>query len=162
VADFSRVLSQYVDALAVRTFGHEVVEEIARHATIPIINALSDDAHPCQALGDMLTIREALGRTDGVRLAFVGDGNNVARSLAIASAFLGVEFVLSCPEGYSFPAEFEARLLATFPNAALTVEHDPKRAVSGAEVVYTDVWTSMGQEAEAGSRRLAFEAFRVD
>src|SRR4051794_8703518 len=96
VEDFARVISQYVDAIAVRTFAHETVVELARHATIPIVNALSDAAHPCQAMADLLTIRESLGRLEGVRLAFVGDGNNVAMSLAVASALAGVRFVLAC------------------------------------------------------------------
>jgi ornithine carbamoyltransferase len=162
VADFARVLSQYVDALAARTFSHAVVEELARHATIPVINALSDAAHPCQAMGDMLTIAEALGRVEGFKLAFVGDGNNVARSLAVASALLGLEFVLACPEGYDFPDDFRARFASAFPGVDLPVDHDPRHAVIGADVIYTDVWTSMGQEAEAEARRAAFRPFQVD
>ena len=161
-ADFARILSEYVDALAVRTFSHETVEELARHATIPIVNALSDAAHPCQALGDALTIREAFGRLGGVKLVFVGDGNNVACSLAVASALLGMEFVLACPEGYSYPDAFRSRFASHFPGRELVVTHDPKAAVAGADVVYTDVWTSMGQETEADVRRLAFAPFRVD
>jgi ornithine carbamoyltransferase len=162
VADFSRITTLYVDALAVRTFAHATVEELARHAAVPVINALSDSAHPCQALADMLTIREHLGATDGVKLAFVGDGNNVARSLAVASALLGVEFVLACPDGYAFPAGFTARLAASFPRVRLQVEQDAKQAVSGAHVVYTDVWASMGQESEAEPRRRAFARFQVN
>jgi ornithine carbamoyltransferase len=162
VADFARVISQYVDALAVRTFSHATVAELARHATVPVINALSDAAHPCQALADLLTIREAFGAFEGLRLVFVGDGNNVARSLAEASAHVGLDFVLACPPGYDFPPEFSARFSAAFPGVSLKVEHDPARAVEGAEVVYTDVWASMGQEDEAEVRREAFEAFRVD
>jgi len=162
VADFARVVSQFVDAFAVRTYAHATVEELARHATIPVINALSDAAHPCQAMADLLTLGEATGRLEGVRLAFVGDGNNVARSLAVASALLGVEFVLACPEGYAFPIEFHAAFAQAFPGLPLLVEHDPARAVAGAEAVYTDVWASMGQEAEADRRRAAFEAFQVD
>ncbi len=162
VADFARVVSQYVDAFAVRTFSHATVEELARHATIPVMNALSDDAHPCQAMADLLTIREELGRLEGVRLVFVGDGNNVARSLAVASALMGLDFVLACPEGYAFPDDFAARFAAAFPHLRLAVDHNPRHAVEGAEVVYTDVWASMGQEAEAAARRLAFEPFRVD
>jgi ornithine carbamoyltransferase len=162
VADFARVISQYVDALAVRTFGQATVEELAEHATIPVVNALSDAAHPCQALADMMTIREALGRPGGIRLTFVGDGNNVARSLAVASDLLGLEFVLACPSGYAFPHEFAARFAASFPSVPLRVEHDPRRAVVGADVIYTDVWASMGQEDEAEHRRCIFEPFRVD
>src|SRR4051812_10579483 len=140
IADFSRVISQYVDALAVRTFAHSTVEELARHATIPIINALSDRSHPCQALADMLTIQEALGGLEGAKLVFVGDGNNVARSLALASALLGLEFVLASPPGYEYPAEFRDRFEEMFPDHPLIVEHDPHDAVRGAQVVYTDVW----------------------
>src|SRR4051794_8046428 len=162
IADFSRVISQYVDALAVRTFAHATVEELARYATIPIINALSDQAHPCQALADMLTIQEALGNLDGVKLVFVGDGNNVARSLAVASALLGLEFVLASPPGYEFPAEFRTRFEGTFPDHPLVVEHDPHRAVRGAQAVYTDVWASMGQEQEAEHRRAAFQPYQVN
>src|SRR5262249_33783946 len=139
-----------------RTFSHAVVEELARHATIPVINALSDAAHPCQAMGDMLTIHEALGATDGVKLTFVGDGNNVARSRAVASALLGVEFVLACPNGYDSPEDSRVRFASPFANVPLVVEHAPRRAVVGADVLYTDVWTSMGQEAEAEARLAAF------
>ena len=162
IADFARVLSQYVDVLAMRTFSHATIEELARYATIPIVNALSDSAHPCQALADLMTIQELRGGLDGIKLVFVGDGNNVARSLAQASALLGLEFVLASPPGFAFPPEFRARFEETFPGVPLVVEHDPIRAVSGADVVYTDVWTSMGQEHEAEDRRKAFEPFQVD
>jgi ornithine carbamoyltransferase len=162
VADFARVISQYVDALAVRTFAHATVAELARHASVPVINALCDTAHPCQAMADMLTVREELGRLDGVKLVFVGDGNNVARSLAVASALLGLDFVLSCPESYDFPDDFRIRYAAAFPGSSLVTEHDPAAAVAGADVVYTDVWASMGQEAESEQRRSAFERYRVD
>jgi ornithine carbamoyltransferase len=162
VADFARILSQYVDALAVRTFSHTTVAELARLASVPVINALSDAAHPCQALGDALTIREALGALEGVKLVFVGDGNNVARSLAAVSALLEMEFCLACPENYSFPAEFVARYALSFPQAKLSVVHDPSEAVAGAEVIYTDVWTSMGQEQEADARLAAFSPFQVN
>ncbi len=162
VADFARVVSQYVDVLAVRTFAQTVIEELARHATIPVVNALSDSAHPCQAMADVLTIKEAFGSLAGRRLVFVGDGNNVARSLAQASALLGLEFTLAAPSGYGFPAEFEARMKTHFPGFSYEVRTDPRRAVAGADVVYTDVWASMGQEAEAELRRSAFEPFRVD
>jgi ornithine carbamoyltransferase len=162
VADFARILSQYVDALAVRTFAHATVEELARHATIPVINALSDAAHPCQAMADLLTVREALGGVEGVKVVFVGDGNNVAMSLAAASALLGAEFVLACPEGYAFPEDFRARFAATFPAVPLRIESDPRAAVVGAGVVYTDVWVSMGQESEAAARHAAFAPYQVD
>lgn len=162
VADFARVISQYVDALAVRTFSQTTLEELARHATIPIINALSDFSHPCQALADFLTIREALGDVAGRKVVFVGDGNNVARSLAQASVALGANFVLSCPPGYEYPTTFSSRFAEAYPGAELAIEHDPRIAVEGADVVYTDVWASMGQEDEVESRKAVFEPYQVD
>jgi ornithine carbamoyltransferase len=162
IADFARVTSQYVDALAVRTFAHATIAELARHASVPVINALCDTAHPCQAMADMLTIREELGQVEGTKIVFVGDGNNVARSLATAAALLGAEFVLACPESYSFPDDFRDRFATTFPGVRLMVDHDPRTAVEGADVVYTDVWASMGQESESAVRRAAFEPYRVD
>jgi ornithine carbamoyltransferase len=162
VADFARVLSQYVDALAVRTFAQETIEELARHASIPVINALSDFAHPCQAMADLVTVQESFGRTQGIQIVFVGDGNNVARSVAVACALLGARFRLCSPPGYDFDADFRARFAERFPRRPLEVSHDPASAVVDAEVVYTDVWTSMGQEDEAEARRAVFEPFRVD
>jgi ornithine carbamoyltransferase len=162
VFDFARVISQYVDVLAVRTFSHAIVEELAGHATIPVINALSDSSHPCQAIADMVTICEQRGPLAGQKLVFVGDGNNVARSLAIASALLGVDFVLSSPPGYEFPLEFRSRFTAKFPAFPLVVEYDPQKAVSEADVIYTDVWASMGQEHEADQRREVFAPFQVN
>ena len=162
MADFARVISQYVDALAVRTYAHATVEELARHATVPIVNALSDLAHPCQAMGDMLTILEDRGRLEGISLVFVGDGNNVARSLALASGLLGVQFVLASPPGYEFPEDFRLAYRKKFPNVPLVVDHDPKNALINADVVYTDVWASMGQEHEAEIRRQAFAPFQVN
>jgi len=162
IADFARVISQYVDALAVRTFAHATVEELARFATVPIVNALSDTSHPCQAMADMLTISEAFGRLEGLNLVFVGDGNNVARSLALASGLLGVQFVLAAPPGYEFPEDFRAAFRKKFGKLPLVVDHDPANALIGADVVYTDVWASMGQEHEAEARRLAFEPFQVN
>jgi ornithine carbamoyltransferase len=161
VADFARVLGQYVDALAVRTFSHTTIEELAQAASIPVINALSDAAHPCQALADLMTIQELKGSVGGRKLVFVGDGNNVARSLAVAAALLGTQFVLAAPLGYEFPAEFRARFAARFPQTPLVVEPDPQRAVAGSDVVYTDVWTSMGQEQEAALRRGVFARYQV-
>jgi len=162
VADFARVISQYVDALAVRTFSQTTIEELSRHATIPIINALSDSAHPCQALADLLTLKEQLGRLEGLKFVFVGDGNNVARSLAQASALFGVDFVLACPPGYEYPSDFTARFAVAYPGIPLSIENDPAKAVEGADAVYTDVWASMGQEAEVDSRKEVFASYRVD
>jgi ornithine carbamoyltransferase len=162
MVDFARVISQYVDALAVRTYAHATVEELARFATVPIVNALSDGAHPCQAMADLLTVQEAFGTLEGLSLVFVGDGNNVARSLALASGLLGVQFVLAAPAGYEFPDDFRAAFHKKFGKLPLVVDHDPNNAVIGADVVYTDVWASMGQEHEAEERRRAFEPFQVN
>lgn len=162
VPDFARVISQYVDVIAIRTFAHSILEELADHATIPIINALSDSAHPCQAMADMLTIREARGRLDGLKLVFIGDGNNVAMSLALSCARLGLHFVLACPAGYEFPLSFQEKFSAEFPGKTLEIAHDPRAAARGADVLYTDVWASMGQENEAEQRRLIFAPYCVD
>jgi ornithine carbamoyltransferase len=161
VPDFARVISQYVDILAIRTFSQATIEELARHATIPVINALSDASHPCQAMADMVTILEERGTLAGRKLVFVGDGNNVARSLALASALLGVEFVLSAPSSYEFPSEFCDRFKAAFPETPLCVERDPRKALKGADVIYSDVWASMGQENEADQRREVFKPYQV-
>lgn len=162
IADFARVLSQYVDVLAARTFEHATVDELAAHATIPVINALSDADHPCQAMADLMTVHEEFGRIDGVRIVFVGDGNNVARALAVACAFLGADFRLVCPVGYAYPREFRDRFSGKFPNTRLEICHEPAQAVAGANVIYTDVWTSMGQEAESAARRRDFAPFQVN
>jgi ornithine carbamoyltransferase len=162
VADFARVLSQYVDAMAVRTFAHSTVEELARHAAIPVINALSHAAHPCQAMADMMTFTELRGSLKGRSLLFVGDGNNVAMSLAVASALMGAHFVLAAPREYEFSSDFQARFATRFPGVPLDVERDLRKAVKGADVIYTDVWASMGQEHEAAERRAVFAPFQVN
>ena len=162
VADCARVLGQYVDVLAIRTFSQATVEEVARSAGIPVINALSDAAHPCQAMADFMTIVELRRTARGQKVVFVGEGNNVARSLACASALLDAEFLLSAPAGYAFPEAFRARYEARFPQKPLRVDPDPRSAVIGADVVYTDVWASMGQEHEAEERRQIFEPYQVN
>jgi ornithine carbamoyltransferase len=162
VVDFARVIGQYVDGLAVRTFAHATIEELAGASAIPIINALSDASHPCQAMADFMTIEELKGSPRGRKLVFVGDGNNVARSLAVASALLGAEFVLCAPDGYEFPGAFRDRFADRFPGRPLRTARDPREAVDGADVIYTDVWASMGQEHEAMLRREAFARYRVD
>jgi ornithine carbamoyltransferase len=162
VVDFARVIGQYVDGLAVRTFSHTTIEELASAAAIPIINALSDASHPCQAMADFMTIEELKGSPRGQRIVFVGDGNNVARSLAVASALLESEFVLCAPAGYEFHADFQGRFADRFPGIALRLERDPRTAVSGADVIYTDVWASMGQEHESVRRREAFARYQVN
>jgi ornithine carbamoyltransferase len=149
--DTALVLSRHVHALGVRTGEHAVVEELAEHADIPVINMLTNRHHPCQALADLLTLREAFGTLEGLRLAYVGDGNNVARSLALVGALAGVEVVVSSPEGYRLEPEAGARLV-----------DDPAEAVSGAHAVYADVWVSMGDEDTADERRAALAPYRLD
>ena len=163
-ADVARVLSRYVDCIAARTFRNETVEEIARFASVPVINALSDDEHPCQALADLLTVREKKGRLNGVKLAFIGDGNNVANSLSLGAAMSGMHFRIASPEGYELPDDVAARAEEAARSAGGSVErlHEPEKAVAGADVVYTDVWASMGQEREAAERKEYFAGYRVD
>ncbi len=164
VEDVARVMSRYVDCIAARTFAHETVEELARWADVPVINALSQGEHPCQALADVLTIREKKGRLEGVSLAFVGDGNNTARSLCLAAAMSGMEFRFASPEGYDLPEATVARArgLARDAGGSVACLRDPGEAVKGALVVYTDVWASMGQEEESAARREAFQGYEVD
>jgi ornithine carbamoyltransferase len=164
VRDVARNLDRFVDAIVVRTGPHEVALELATQATIPVINGLTLREHPCQALADVFTMQERFGRLDGLVVAFVGDGNNVYHSLALLGAALGMEVRLAHPAGYA-PNErivVRAQELAAGSGAKLTFGQDPREAVRGAAVVYTDAWTSMGQEAEAEERRDAFAAFRVD
>jgi len=164
VADVARVLSRYVDAIAARTFKHETVEELARWADVPVINALSDGEHPCQALADLLTIYEKKDRWRGLVLAFVGDGNNVARSLMLGSAMVGMEFRIASPQGYCVSRALvdKAESLAAASGAAVVCVESPQEAVRGADVVYTDVWASMGQEKEQAERRRAFSGYQVN
>jgi len=149
--DTATVLSRYLDGLMIRTFAQSDVDELARHATMPVINGLTDSAHPCQALADVMTIRERLGRLEDVRVAYFGDGNNVCASLMVAAAKLGMDFVAATPEGY----EPDPKAVETAREAGGSAElvHDPREAARGADVLYTDVWTSMGQDEE-GERRL--------
>jgi ornithine carbamoyltransferase len=160
--DIARTLSQFVDAVVLRTFRHATIEEFARWSSCPVINGLSDYAHPCQALGDLLTLHEIFGEDPhGRTVTFVGDGNNVARSLALACGKVGVHFVLSAPPGYGFDARFLALYQAQFGEKPAQ-EPDPRRAVAATDVIYTDVWASMGQESEAAERRQHFAAFQVN
>ena len=161
-ADFSRVLSQYVDLIVCRAKQHDKVEQLAQYATCPIINGLTDVSHPCQALADLLTMREVHGALDGKKLAFVGDGNNVARSLAVVCGLLGMRFVLSAPAGYRFKKSFRRHLDEILPEAEIVEVDDPREAVAGAAAVYTDVWASMGQEKQRAKRVKDFAAYRVD
>jgi len=148
VEDTARVLSGYLDALAIRTHAHAEVETFAAAASIPVVNALTDEAHPLQALADLQTVRERFGSLDGLRLAWIGDGNNVCASLAEACSLLGVDFACASPPGYELPG--------------VVCADDPREAASGAHVLVTDVWTSMGQEAEAAQRRAALSGYRID
>src|SRR3989441_3381346 len=159
IPDTARVLSRYVDGIMIRTFDHREVEELARHATIPVINGLTDLSHPCQVLADLFTVRETLGGWDGKRIAWVGDGNNMANSWLEAAEVLGFELRLACPEGFEPNREkFERACRKTRGPVA----GRPGEAVEAAHVVNTDVWASMGQEAEAEARRNAFKGYTVD
>lgn len=164
IADTARVLSEYVDAIMIRTFEHEKVEELAQYATIPVINGLTDDDHPCQALADLLTIYEVKGKLQGLKLAYIGDGNNMAHALMLAAAKVGMDCAIASPKGYE-PKETivkEAKHIARESGATVVVTNDPYEAIADADVVYTDVWASMGQEAEANERMHIFAPFQVN
>lgn len=164
IADTAKVLSEYVDIIMIRTFSHQNVEELAKNATIPVINGLTDDFHPCQALADLMTIYEIKGSLEGHKLVYVGDGNNVAHSLMIGAAKVGLHCTVACPEGYEPYAEVvqKAQEIAQATGAQITVSHDPIEAVTGADFIYTDVWTSMGQEAEQEKRLNDLKDFQVN
>jgi ornithine carbamoyltransferase len=160
IRDTATVLSRYLDAIMIRTFAQSDVEELAEHASIPVVNGLTDETHPCQALADVLTIRERLGRLEGVRVAYLGDGNNVCSSLMVACARLGASVVAATPAGY----EPDERAVATARESGGDVEvtDDPEAAARGADVLYTDVWTSMGQEEERERRLRDLAGFGID
>ena len=164
IKDVSRVISRYADIVALRTFEQAIAEEFAQYSSIPVINALTEDEHPCQALADLLTLREKLGGLHGVSLAFIGDGNNVSTSLALTAASLGMDFRMASPRGYmlSEPVINEASARAEESGGRLTLVVDPAEAVAGAQAVYTDVWTSMGQERESERRRIDFAGYQVN
>ncbi len=162
VEDIARVLGRMCDGIMARTYSHDHVEQLARFSPVPVINALTDYSHPCQAMADVMTLREHFGDLDGRTIAFIGDGNNVARSLATLACKLKMHFTLACPEDYSLPSDFVDRLLVTCRHASFRMTHDPREAVGDADVVYTDTWTSMGQETEKAARRRAFAAFQVN
>jgi ornithine carbamoyltransferase len=160
IRDTARVLSRYVDGIMIRTYSHEEVEELARWATVPVINGLTDLLHPCQVLADVLTLRQSFGpELEPLKVAWVGDGNNMANSWINAAYRLGFELRLACPEGYDPDPEILARARTAAP---VMLVRDPAEAVQGADVVNTDVWASMGQENEAAARARAFQRFRVD
>ena len=158
VQDVARVLGRMCDGIVARTFRHELVEDLARCASVPVVNALTDYSHPCQAMADVMTIREHFGDLAGRKLAFIGDGNNVARSLSVACGKLGMEFVLASPAGH----ELEAELLDKLPPGTASITRDPRSAVANADVIYTDTWISMGQESEREKRIRDFEGFQVN
>jgi ornithine carbamoyltransferase len=164
IADTARVLSRYLSALAIRTFEQERVEELARYATIPIINALTDDHHPCQALADVMTLREEFGEFAGLRVAFIGDGNNVCHSLIQAAGYLGFTLAISTPAGYEPKADIveAARANCRANGGAIELGHDVRAAARGADAVYTDVWASMGQEQERQERARSFAGYCVN
>lgn len=158
--DIALVLSGYADGIMARVFRHEDIGALAQHAGVPVINGLSDHCHPCQILGDLLTIWEKKRTLEGLKLVFVGDGNNVAHSWLNAAPQLGIELTVACPEGYD-PDEHVQAFAQRF-GPKVSVSHDPQTAVIGADVVYTDVWASMGQEAEAQQRQQRFEGFQLN
>ena len=164
LSDIAHNLERWVDGVVLRTFAHETVTTMALHASIPVINALSDLEHPCQALADMLTLQEHFGDLRNVHLAYVGDGNNMAHSLMLAAASLGATISVATPKGYEPSVEITgaARALAAISGGAVEVVHDPVEAVGGADAVYTDVWASMGQESEAADRRNIFAPYQVN
>ena len=164
LSDVAHNLERWIDGIVLRTFAHETVTTMAQHASIPVINALSELEHPCQAMADMLTLQEHFGDLRNVHLAYVGDGNNVAHSLMLAVASLGATISVATPEGYEPSAEITkaAKALAAVSGGSVEVVHDPLDAVAGADAVYTDVWASMGQESEAGDRRNIFSPYQVN
>ena len=164
IADTARVLSRYLSALVIRTFEQSKVEELAKYSSIPIINALTDDHHPCQALADVMTLEEAFGELRGLRVAFIGDGNNVCNSLIQAAGLLGFTLAIACPEGYEPKAEMveAARANGEGRGGHIEIGHDPRIAATGSNAIYTDVWASMGQEKEREERKRAFAGYCVD
>jgi len=164
VRDVSRVVSSMCDAIMARVYGHQLVVELATYGSVPVINGLSDWSHPCQALADMMTIKERFGELAGRKLAYIGDANNVARSLLSACVKTGMSFAIAAPAGYGLSGGLveSARMQANIPEASILETTDPKEAVHGADVVYTDVWTSMGQEAETQQRQRDFAGFQVN
>ena len=164
VQDVARVMSRMADAAIIRTFAHEVLEEFASAATIPVVNALTDAEHPCQALADLQTIEESKGALEGARVAFIGDGNNVAVSLALGMASTGGHLTIASPPGYELPGKTasDAGRLNAKSGGSLRLITDPVEAVRDADIVYTDVWTSMGQEAESRTRLAAFKGYQVN
>ncbi|MDB4338960.1 ornithine carbamoyltransferase [Rubripirellula sp.] len=161
-ADFTHVLGQFVDAVVCRTKKHERVTQIAKFDAVPVLNGLTDLCHPCQALADVITIQESLGSVAGKHLTFVGDGNNVAGSLALICAMLKMRFTLACPNEYRLNQDWVAKIYQQYPQAMIEETSDVKKAVGDADAIYTDVWTSMGQETESAIRKQAFADYQVN
>ena len=163
VKDVARVLSRYADVIAARTYAHATVIELAEHASVPVINALSDEEHPCQALADLLTIRERFGGVKGISIGYIGDGNNVARSLVLSAAMLGARITMATPPGYEPPGDLleAAAGYAHRSGGDVTIVRAPEEAAANADVVYTDVWTSMGQDNERVRRQRDFAGYQV-
>jgi ornithine carbamoyltransferase len=164
VADTARTLSRYLDGIMIRTFAQATVEELARHASVPVINGLTDLHHPCQALADLFTIREKHGKLKGLKFSYIGDGNNMAHSLIEACVKAGMHISLACPPGYEPDAGImrAAKLVAAQTGSEVRLSNDPGKAVTSADIVYTDVWASMGQESEHAKRVSAFRGYQVD
>ncbi|MFQ5733373.1 MAG: ornithine carbamoyltransferase [Planctomycetaceae bacterium] len=160
--DVARVLSSFVDVVAMRTFSQQLIADFAANSSCPVVNALSDELHPCQVLTDLLTLTEVFGDVAGRKLVYVGDGNNIARSLAIGSARVGASLTICTPPTFAVDDAFLADIRRRIPTADVTTTTDPATAVKQADVVYTDVWASMGQEAEAAARRQAFAPYQVN
>jgi ornithine carbamoyltransferase len=164
ISDTAQVLSQYLDGIMIRTFEHQKVEELAKYASIPVINGLTDYDHPCQALADLLTIQEIKGELKGLKLAYVGDGNNMAHALMLAAAKTGMDFAIACPKAYE-PSEEVVKLTeeaCQISGGSILVTQDPIKAVQYADIIYSDVWTSMGQELENEVRLKAFEGYQIN
>ncbi len=162
LSDIAKVLSSFSDIITMRTFSQKLIEDVASYSSCPVINGLSDDRHPCQALTDLLTIRETLGHLKDIHLVFVGDGNNVSMSLAIATAMTGMRFTLAAPKGFEFDPAFMTLLSQSYPHHRVAQSNHPAEAVRSADVIYTDVWASMGQEDDADRRKQAFTGFQVN
>lgn len=162
IADVAKVISGMCDGIMVRTFSHDALKELAKHATIPVINGLTDYSHPCQAMSDMLTLREHWGELSGKVMAYVGDGNNMARSLSVACGKFGMRFILAAPPAYVLPRDDMDRIMSQVPEMQFQVAHDPTEAVRDADVIYTDTWISMGQEDEKAKRLRDFAGYCVD
>ncbi len=159
IEDTARVLSRYLDGVMIRTFSQQMVETLAAYSSIPVINGLTDYAHPCQVLADLMTIREYKGRLNGLKMAYIGDGNNMANSLMAGAALTGIELTIACPEGYHPDPELTKWAQA---RSQLLITDSPEQAVCGADIVYTDVWSSMGQESEVEKRRIDFAGYQVN